>query len=168
MPPSRKRRFALSAMLLFVLWLLLTNTLQPQEIITGIGVTLLLAWISLDRMTLLDDIKLSVALPVYLLQYLLLFFHALVRANLDVARRVLSPHLPIRPEIVTVNTRLTSNLGILLLANSITLTPGTLTIDVEAQTLHIHWIDCPPGTTPQQATRTIIAHFENSIEKFLA
>jgi multicomponent Na+:H+ antiporter subunit E len=95
------------------------------------------------------------------------FFRALVVANFDVARRVVSPSLPIRPAVVEVRTGLRSALGRMLLANSITLTPGTLTIDVEGDRLLVHWIDCPPGTDLAQATNAIAAGFERHIKGFL-
>ena len=66
------------------------------------------------------------------------FFVGLVKANLDVAKRVITGH--IRPGIVKVTPALRSDAGLTLLANSITLTPGTLTVDVdeEDRSLYIH------------------------------
>ena len=48
--------------------------------------------------------------------------------------------------MVRITTSLRSDLGRLVLANSITLTPGTLSVDIDGETLLVHWIDCPPGT----------------------
>jgi multicomponent Na+:H+ antiporter subunit E len=95
------------------------------------------------------------------------FFVALTVANFDVARRVLAPSLPIRPAVVEVHTELRSALGRMLLANSITLTPGTLTIDVHGDRLLVHWIDCAPGTDLAAATAAIAAGFERHIKGFL-
>jgi multicomponent Na+:H+ antiporter subunit E len=112
-------------------------------------------------------VRLSFWAPVALLQYLVVFFIELVRANLDMARRVLSPSLPINPAVVEVRTGLQSSLGKLLLANSITLTPGTLSLDVQNDRLLVHWIDCPPGTDIDSATRAIAESFERHISGFL-
>jgi multicomponent Na+:H+ antiporter subunit E len=70
--------------------------------------------------------------------------------------------------VVQVRTNLRSDLGKLLLANSITLTPGTLTVDVEGDLLLIHWIDCPAGIDMAEATRLIAADFEKHLRGFVA
>mgnify|MGYP003876904265 FL=1 len=69
------------------------------------------------------------------------FFLAMARANLDVAWRVLTGR--IRPGIVRFNPGLRTDLGRTVLANSITLTPGTLTVDVDDDTgdFYVHWIN---------------------------
>jgi len=69
------------------------------------------------------------------------FFIALAKANLDVAYRVITGK--IRPGIVKISPGLKTDLGITLLANSITLTPGTLSVDIDEETndLYIHWIN---------------------------
>jgi len=69
------------------------------------------------------------------LKYLGLFTRELVKSNLDVARRVVSPEVRINPGIVEIKTRLKHPTYRLVLANSITLTPGTLTVDMMADTL---------------------------------
>ena len=58
-------------------------------------------------------------------------------------------------------------LGRLILANSITLTPGTLSVDILGDTILIHWIDCPPGVDIEQATAAIVGSFEHHISGFL-
>ena len=155
----------LSAMLL-LLWVLLTGSLEPAELITGISVVLV-AVVATPRMEMFRAFRISPYAPIALLRYLISFLLALLRANIDMARRVLTPSLPLNPEVVEVQTALESTLGKLLLANSITLTPGTLTIDVLEDRLLVHWIDCAPGTDLHQATRAIAADFERDIRGFL-
>jgi multicomponent Na+:H+ antiporter subunit E len=79
----------------------------------------------------------------------------------------LSPSLPIRPAMVEVRTALKSPLGKMLLANTITLTPGTLTVDVIDDRLLIHWVYCPEGMNTAQATEQIAARFEKYLSRFL-
>jgi multicomponent Na+:H+ antiporter subunit E len=68
------------------------------------------------------------------------FFYAMAKANIDVAYRVITGK--INPGIVKIDPGLKSDLGITLLANSITLTPGTLSVDVdEENNLYVHWIN---------------------------
>jgi multicomponent Na+:H+ antiporter subunit E len=62
---------------------------------------------------------------------------------------------------------LRSSLGKLLLAHSITLTPGTLSIDLRDDRLLVHWIDSPPDTDTDRATRAIAESFEKHISGFL-
>jgi len=150
-----------------LLWVLLAGSLDPQEVLAGGGVALLVTAVAAPRLTIFTGMRFTLAAPLHLMRYLVHFFGALVVANFDVARRVVSPSLPIRPAVVEVRTGLRSALGRMLLANSITLTPGTLTIDVEGDRLLVHWIDCPPGTDLAQATNAIAAGFERHIKGFL-
>ena len=77
--------------------------------------------------------------------------------------RVISPSLPINPGIVEVKTKLKTGIGRLALANSITLTPGTLTVDIKEDSLFIHWIDVT-STDIEGATKNIVANFEKYLE----
>lgn len=82
---------------------------------------------------------------VIVLYVLVPFFAEMARANLDVAYRVITGR--IRPGIVRISTGLQTDLGTMMLANSITLTPGTLTVDVDEGTgdLYVHMINIPRG-----------------------
>jgi multicomponent Na+:H+ antiporter subunit E len=153
--------------LVFLLWLLLTASLDFQEMGAGLLVALVVTLSSLGRLSIMDGLKLSPMALIHMARYLGYFFFSLIRANLDMARRVLSPALPINPAMVEVRTALKSDLGRMLLANSITLTPGTLTVDVIDDSLQIHWIDCPAGSDMEQITQSIAAGFEQRIGGFL-
>jgi len=96
--------------------------------------------------------------------YLFIFIVALIKSNLDVARRVLTPSLPINPGIVKFKTKLTTDYSKMVLANSITLTPGTLTVDVIDDTFYIHWIDVKT-TDPEKAFTEIAEQFEKILLK---
>jgi multicomponent Na+:H+ antiporter subunit E len=150
-----------------ILWLLLTGSLNAEELTAGAFVVTAAALLSRGRIGILDGVRWSFALPGAILVYLGVFAIALLRSNLQLARIVLTPSLPIRPGVVQVRTRLTSDLGRMLLANSITLTPGTLTIDVEDDMLTIHWIDCPPDIDLETATAVIAADFERALRRFV-
>jgi multicomponent Na+:H+ antiporter subunit E len=159
--------YLFSIAVLTLLWVLLAGSLRQDELIAGVVVAVLVTLIAGPRLAVLSGVRLTPLAPLYLLTYLGTFFLALIRANLDVARRVLSPSLPIRPAVVEVETRLKSPLGRMLLANSITLTPGTLSIDIQGDRILVHWIDCPPGTDLKAATRAISETFERHIRGFL-
>ena len=78
------------------------------------------------------------------LVYLFPFFFAMAKANIDVAYRVITGR--INPAIVKINPKLKNDLSVTILANSITLTPGTLSVDVDQKTneLYVHWINIKP------------------------
>jgi multicomponent Na+:H+ antiporter subunit E len=160
-------RFFSTSFILFCIWLLMIGNLHPQEIGAGIIISLLIAYLALPKMAILDDIRFSLGLPLFFLYYLAIFLRALITSNIDMARRVVSPELPIYPAIVEIQTQLHSPLGKLMLANSITLTPGTLTVDVDDDILRIHWIDTRPVDELHSATRLIAEQFEKPLRRFL-
>jgi multicomponent Na+:H+ antiporter subunit E len=149
------------------LWLLLVGNLHPQELIVGLVAAFLVTVLAAPHLGIFTGLRFSLFAPIALLRYLRRFLIALIHSNLDVARRVLSPSLPIRPAVVEIETELESALGRLMLANSITLTPGTLVVDVNGERLFVHWIDCPPGTDLAAATRAIASDFESDLKGFL-
>ncbi len=99
----------------------------------------------------------------YGIAYIPYLFAQIVKANLDVASRVVRRRIPIRPGIVAVTTRLRSPLGRAILANSITLTPGTLSVEIEGDRLFIHWIDVTE-VDGKDATERIVSGFERYLE----
>ena len=78
--------------------------------------------------------------------------------------RVIHPMMPIEPGIVKVKTTLKSELAKLFLANSITLTPGTLTVDVKGDDFYIHWIKVR-GKTSEDYYKNIVERFESFIRE---
>ena len=105
--------------------------------------------------------------PLYFLfVYLPIFLWECVKANLDVAYRVLHPNLPINPGIVKVRTTLESDTALTFLANSITLTPGTLSVDIDKDkgVLYVHWIDVKAKDV-ESASRIIVQRFETILKK---
>jgi len=101
----------------------------------------------------------------WLLVYLPVFFYYMIKANFDVVYRALHPKMPIRPGIVKIRTNLKTDSGITALANSITLTPGTLTVDLtDDGFLYIHWINVKSDDV-EQATEHIARRFEWFLEK---
>jgi multicomponent Na+:H+ antiporter subunit E len=90
----------------------------------------------------------------------------MLKANIEVAYRVVHPRLPIKPGIVKVRTSLQSDIAITLLANSITLTPGTMSVDVDKDRalLYVHWIDVR-SPDMESATRIIVDRFERILRK---
>jgi multicomponent Na+:H+ antiporter subunit E len=134
------KRKLLDFVILFVLWMLLVWSLDIQGVVAGAVVALLFTFVVSG---LLPDKAERLFSPIrwfWALVHLGLLVYWIVLANLDVLYRVLHPNLPIRPGIVKVKTTLRTDEAKTFLANSITLTPGTLTVDIIDDTLYVHWI----------------------------
>jgi multicomponent Na+:H+ antiporter subunit E len=98
--------------------------------------------------------------------YLFIFIWECLKANIDVAYRVLHPAMPIRPGIVKVKTTLKSDMAKMLLANSITMTPGTISVDIIDDYLYIHWIYIR-SEDPEVYTPIITGAFEKYIKRII-
>jgi len=158
----RLKAFILSSSLLFLLWVALGGTARDELLVAAV-VSPLVSLIFLPRVSHLGDLRLNPLSLIYIPIYLLVFLRELVKSTLDVARRVVSPSLPINPGIVKVKTRLKSPLGRIVLANSITLTPGTMTVETDGEDLYIHWIDIQSSDVVD-ATRKIVSTFEKYLD----
>ena len=168
MPPltfnQKLGRFFVNWVFLMVVWLAFTSTLASHEVIIGLLTSGIISALSIRMFTCCT---ISIFNPVkifYMIKYLIVFLIALVQSNFDVARRVLTPSLPINPGIVKFKTKLKTNYSKMVLANSITLTPGTLTVDVIDDTFYIHWIDVKT-TDPEKAFTEIAENFEKILLK---
>ncbi|MDZ7725445.1 MAG: Na+/H+ antiporter subunit E [candidate division KSB1 bacterium] len=125
-----------------LVWLALTDIKNVQELIAGSIVALLVSLTAGHWLITTSKQKHVLHRSLYALIYFLKFLREMVKANLHVAYIVVHPRLPIKPGIVKIKTRLTKEAAITVLTNSITLTPGTLTIDVdEKKSIYVHWID---------------------------
>jgi len=150
--------------ILMVVWILINNSFRWEIISIGLALSLVISLIFGTNLRIFDELKLTPASLGYTLIYLIVFLIELIKSNLDVARRVLTPSLPINPGIVKTKTILKSKMGRMILANSITLTPGTLTVDIKDDTLYIHWIDvCCEDI--DKATNAIVKKFEKHLVK---
>ena len=166
-PPLGRSHYLFVFFVCLLLWLLLAGNLDSQELLAGVLVSGMVTLLFGSRFSIFTGFRFSWLAPLYILQYLGDFFLALMAANFELARRILTPSLPIRPEMVELHTNLKSPLGKMLLANTITLTPGTLTVDVSGEVLLVHWVYCPPGTDTRQATELIAASIEKRLARFL-
>ena len=157
-----KARVLLLILTLFI-WYLLTYPFDPQELIAGGFTVLLIVLLPLPGIGVLGDFRWTPKAFIYSVVYIFYFLWQLLKANLDVAFRVLHPKLPIKPGIVRVKTKLKTPLGRLLLANSITLTPGTITVESDGDDFYIHWIRVE-GVHDKERTRKIVSGFEGYLE----
>ncbi|RYH09426.1 Na+/H+ antiporter subunit E [Tropicimonas sp. IMCC6043] len=145
------------------LWILLNGTLALDVFAVGVVVAAAIAFFFGSSLSFLSGYRLTLASARATLGYIGYFLVELAKANLSVARVVLDPALPVVPAIVKVRTRLKSPVARLLLANSITLTPGTLTVEMTGEWLYVHWV-VAKTTDTHAATEAIVAGFEKYLE----
>ncbi len=124
----------------FATWLLLTYNLSWQNLVAGAVVSFLTTMV-FSRYFTYNIIKiLSPVRWFWIIVYIIYFTWQCVKANFDVAYRVLHPAMPIKPGIVRVRLSLKGSMARTILANSITMTPGTISVDIIDDTLYVHWI----------------------------
>lgn len=161
-------KFIFSWIVFFGIWLIFTASLAYDELLTGAAITLLIALFYAKfyskRYSSYGLRYFSPKRLFYILLYLLVFLRELFFSTLNVARIVMTPSLPINPGIVKFKTKLTSNVAKMLLANSITLTPGTLTVDIAEDVFYIHWLDVKTEE-PEEAYTQIAETFESILRK---
>lgn len=134
---------------LFLIWIMLSGRLEISSLVTGGLVSFVIVKLTWRLFfTGTRDIPGQYHAPVtpHVLEILFFFpafFLDLFRATTEVARIALSRHISIRPGIVGVNIELRNKTALVLLANQITLTPGTLTVDADmsGHRLYIHCLD---------------------------
>ncbi|MCQ9205326.1 MAG: Na+/H+ antiporter subunit E [Omnitrophica bacterium] len=161
-----KRKTALF-IIAFVTWVFLNWVPDTQHLIIGALASLLVVFITADLFTERQyTVKHHLRYWYFFTWYLPVFLWECFKANIDVAYRVLHPRLPIRPGIVKVKTKLKTDTALTFLANSITLTPGTLTVDINKDEgiLYVHWIDVKAKDI-ESATKIVVERFERILTK---
>jgi multicomponent Na+:H+ antiporter subunit E len=96
--------------------------------------------------------------------YLLIAVWALLAGCVDVAYRSLHLRVPVRPSIVKVRTSIRSEMGRMLLANSISLAPGTLVVDIVGQDLYVHWSNTLTDS-PEIRRELLVGRFEDVLKR---
>lgn len=153
-----------------VLWVFVRgSTLEPTTLLgqflgglaVGLPIAFLFRRLYVDRVDLGRLLGVSPAVA----GYLAAFGWELVRANVDVAYRVLSPGMPIEPDVILVPLRVESAAAVTVIANSITITPGTVTLDHDgdANALYVHVID---GRAPADVAAPIRSWEDYALEIF--
>jgi len=153
--------FIITAIVAFVLYLILTagsgsiGLWSASELIAGVALSLVTAAFARKMLCRAKNYRMANPLRFLLVPFYVIgpFFIEVIKANLDVAYRVIT--MRIRPGIVRVSSDLKSDLGIFMLANSITLTPGTITVDIDEDThdLYVHNIHVGVGDEAKPAIR---------------
>ncbi len=127
-------------LVLFALWILLSGHYVPLLLTLGVLSCALVVWIA-ARLDVIDHEAIPLQLKVFgYLAYLVWLGKEITKANIDVARIVLDPALPISPVMVVVPATQSTDVGKVIYANSITLTPGTVSVEVMDDEILVHAI----------------------------
>ncbi|MFC1645866.1 Na+/H+ antiporter subunit E [Candidatus Omnitrophota bacterium] len=156
----------------FITWCFLTwpydfvaKSMDWQLIAAGLFASLLVTLLFVEVIDIAPHKLVSPKRYLWFLYYLPIFFYYCIKANLDVLYRVIHPAMPIKPGIVKVKTKLKSPSGITALCNSITLTPGTLSVDLtDDGYIYVHWIYVSSDNL-EKATEMIVEKFEKILER---
>jgi multicomponent Na+:H+ antiporter subunit E len=143
---------------LFLMWLFLTSTLNVQNLLVGAVVSYAIALLYTKMFKEGEVEKFSI---MGIARYLYVLGKNLILSNIRINKKILSKERKLHTAIVAVKTDLKSDWRKLLLANSITLTPGTLTLEIKEDTLFIHTLEYVEGAD----TREITKEFEDAIAK---
>ena len=171
---TRLSSFIATFCVCFVFWLLITWTVAVQELVAGVIVSAVVSlfssrfFIHAKAFYLLHPCRL-----INLLYYsVVIFIWELIKSNCKLAVCALSPRMKINPGFVRIPTRLRGEYAQTMLANSITLTPGTITVDIEqdksakdaAAWMDIHWINVE-DSDPQKAGELIKGRMEKCLRR---
>jgi multicomponent Na+:H+ antiporter subunit E len=145
MTKQKASRLILQFAVLFAFWLILSGKLEVKYLLFGLVSAALVTFVTQDLLQPQErQRKTPSSLAGFfkagwrLLSYFVWLIYEIVQSNLQVAYIVLHPKLPIDPGLLRFRTRLRSPLGHVILANSITLTPGTITVDLTEGTYLVH------------------------------
>ena len=154
-------------MLWFFIWMLLSWPPGTQDILMGIPVSAFVTFMTIDLLVEKSKPFKNPIKYLWFVYYIAIFLWECLKANIDVAYRVIHPGLPIRPGTVRVKTGLKSDVALTFLANSITLTPGTTTVDIDKYKgyIYIHWLCVEKGYDKAAARLAVVEKFENILKR---
>ena len=128
--------------LCFLLWVIFNGKITLEIAIFGVLISAAMYWFTCKYMgyNIKKDWQLLKCLGL-ILKYMVTLVWEIIKANFDVVRFILSSKYELEPKLVTFHTDLKSDMCKVLLANSITLTPGTITVSLEENEYCVHCLD---------------------------
>ncbi|WP_111402097.1 MULTISPECIES: Na+/H+ antiporter subunit E [Meridianimarinicoccus] len=126
---------------LLVIWAAVNGSLAPVVMVAGLAVTGAIALPLCRTATPWTDLRLGPRAILGFLRYTAIFLREMVRANLGVMRVVYAPRIDIRPGIVPTRVELTAPMARFVLANTVSLTPGSLVLELKDESLSVHLLD---------------------------
>lgn len=157
-------RYLILFAMLMIAWLLFTYSTQWENLIAGVIFAAISSALLGKHFVSGFSKLLQPARCFWAIVYLFVFLWECIMANFDVAYRVIHPAMPIRPGIVKVKLNIKTDMARTILANSITMTPGTITIDIIDDYIYIHWINVS-SKDPEKYSGKICGRFEKYIRR---
>lgn len=145
-------------------WISLNSTLAIDTVVTGALIAGGLAYTFTRKPSVWQNVVVSPTRFYHFMLYTGIFLVEMARANINMLRYVYARRIEVSPGIVKINTNLKTPMGRLALANSIALTPGSLVVDIDGDSLFIHCLDVQT-IDPDELTRLIAGPFEKQLEK---
>ena len=127
----------LKTLALFVFWILLSGSFEWMHLGLGIIISFAVAWVNSGHSPFVPKFRLWSRIFIYLPW----LFYKIVQSSIHVTRLILHPSLPIQPRLISVKSKLNHHAAVVLFGNSITLTPGTITAEVDSNNLIVHALD---------------------------
>lgn len=119
------------------LWLLLSGIFEAWLLMLGVGSVVIVIFFA-HRMDVIDHEGHPIHIGWKTFLYWPWLAWEIIKSNVDVAKAILSPEMPIQPRVITIKASQVTELGHVFYANSITLTPGTLTLNLKNGSMEIH------------------------------
>lgn len=151
----------------FFVWILLTWPIGRYDIVIGLVVAFFVFFMTQDMLTTKPSPFRNPMRYLWFLYYIVVFLWQCILANLDVAYRVLHPDMPIRPGTLRIKTVLKSDAGLTFLANFITLTPGTTTVDVDRDNgfIYVHQLYVRKGYDVSSMRLPMVERLERILQR---
>lgn len=150
---------AILTVALYVFWILMSGFFTPFLLAAGAGAALLVAWLA-HRMDVIDHEGHPFHLGLSALTYWPWLVKEILKSAVGVSRIILDPRLPASPTVVRFRPRQQTVVGLVTHANSITLTPGTLSVKVGQDEFVVH------GLTRESATGAVDSDMDRRVERF--
>jgi len=135
-PISSKFLF-IKATALFVFWVLLSASFEWIHLGLGLIFSFAVTWLNSGHSPFVPKFRLWFSI----LLYLPWLFYKIAQSSIHLSKLILHPALPIAPELISVESKLNHHAAVVLFGNSITLTPGTITAEVDRNKLIVHSMD---------------------------
>jgi multicomponent Na+:H+ antiporter subunit E len=167
MTVEKAKKLGLQFAVLFVFWVALSGKFELTYLFFGLASAALVTFVTHDLLEFEETRQkkkgwslVSLARAGWkLFSYFVWLVYSIVQSNLQVAYLVLHPKLPIKPGLLRFRTRLQSQVGQIILANSITLTPGTITADLHEGVYLVHTL------VPEAAGSLLEAKMQSKLEE---
>lgn len=129
-------------LLFLIIWIILNGRVTPEVLVMGLVIALPVYFFFCKFLAFSPKKELQVAKRIgFCIRYIFVLLIEIVKANLQVMGLILSSKLEVEPKLVTFRTKLKQNGSKVTLANSITLTPGTITVDIKKDRYLVHCLD---------------------------